>query len=212
MTNFSWPIPQTTLTASGYSVNLNVDRELYLTVANLGPTYGGGDVTISASWQDSSGAGQTVSVVAGGSFGPAPVSIRTLQITGSGASIIGVISSSKTTPESLLATAVLANVKGAVTVYVQDPNSKDNYPVQFTPSTSSTTIPASGILRGIFYPTAAGTYFIVYDGSDVYLGKATPDDITNGTGQIEFAIPVQSGKTIACSNNGVCFPGVITPS
>ena len=112
MTNFSWSIPQTTLTASGYSVNLNVDRELYLTIANLGPTYGGGDVTISASWQDSSGAGQTATVIAGSTFGPSLITVRTFSVSGSGALIIGTLSSSKVSPESLLASAV--NVSGTV--------------------------------------------------------------------------------------------------
>ena len=112
MANFSWPIPQTTLTASGYSVNLNVDRELYLTIANLGPTYGGGDVTISASWQDSSGAGQTATVIAGSSFGPSLITVRTFSVSGAGALIIGTLSSSKVSPESLLASAV--NVSGTV--------------------------------------------------------------------------------------------------
>ena len=112
MANFSWPIPQTTLTASGYSVNLNVDRELYLTIANLGSTYGGEDVTISASWQDSSGAGQTATVIAGSSFGPSLITVRTFSVSGSGALIIGTLSSSKVSPESLLASAV--NVSGTV--------------------------------------------------------------------------------------------------
>ena len=112
MTNFSWSIPQTTLTASGYSVNLNVDRELYLTIANLGPTYGGGDVTISVSWQDSSGAGQTATVIAGSSFGPSLITVRTFSVSGAGALIIGTLSSSKVSPESLLASAV--NVSGTV--------------------------------------------------------------------------------------------------
>ena len=117
MTNFSWPIPQTTLTASGYSVNLNVDRELYFTLANLGLPYGGGNVTVTASWQDSSGAGQTATVIPGSSFGPALILVRTLQITGFvdavptgiGAQIIGVLSSSPVNPESLLARAVYVN-------------------------------------------------------------------------------------------------------
>ena len=117
MANFSWPIPQTTLTASGYSVNLNVDRELYLTVANLGLPYGGGNIPITASWQDSSGAGQTATIIPGSSFGPAPILVRTLQITGFvdavpagiGAQIIGVLSSSPVNPESLLARAVYVN-------------------------------------------------------------------------------------------------------
>ena len=112
MANFSWPIPQTTLTASGYSVNLNVDRELYLTIANLGPTYGGGNVTISASWQDSSGAGQTATVIAGSTFGPSLITVRTFSVSGAGALIIGTLSSSKVSPESLLASAV--NVSGTV--------------------------------------------------------------------------------------------------
>ena len=112
MANFSWLIPQTTLTANGYSVNLNVDRELYLTIANLGPTYGGGNVTISASWQDSSGAGQTATVIAGSTFGPSLITVRTFSVSGSGALIIGTLSSSKVSPESLLASAV--NVSGTV--------------------------------------------------------------------------------------------------
>ena len=117
MKNFSWPIPQTTLTASGYSVNLNVDRELYFTLANLGLPYGGGNVTVTASWQDSSGAGQTATVIAGSSFGPTLILVRTLQITGFvdavpagiGAQIIGVLSSSPVNAESLLARAVYVN-------------------------------------------------------------------------------------------------------
>ena len=216
MANFSWLIPQTTLTASGYSVNLNVDRELYLTIANLGSTYGGEDVTISASWQDSTGAGQKVSIVAGGSFGPAFVSIRTLQITGSGASVVGEISSSKTTAESLLATAVLANVKGATTVYVQDPNSNNNYPIQFTPTGASQTIPASGILRGFCIPVDSGLYTISIGGVNITLGKAAPGDISTPTATIPYAIPVQKGKSIQILPSGNpswnSTPGVITPS
>ena len=220
MANFSWSIPQTTLTASGYSVNLNVDRELYLTIANLGPTYGGGDVTISASWQDSSGAGQTATVIAGGNYGPTLISIRTLQISGVGASIVGELSSSKVSADSLLASTVLISSKSSVDVVVEDSTTSSKYPVTFNPSSGSTTIPASGIYRfGLtstvngpinlslsYQPAGSTDKYIILIG----LYKYTP---VAGVGNALLGeIPVIAGDSLYPGNDTQVLWGLITPS
>ena len=105
MANFSWAIPQSVVGANGIRVNLMADRCLYITVANLGPDYGGADTTVTVSWKDSTGAGQTATIISGSSFGPAQTEIRVLDIYGEGAVVIGSLATSPVSPESLIASA-----------------------------------------------------------------------------------------------------------
>ena len=105
MANFSWAIPQSVVGANGIRVNLMADRCLYITIANLGPDYGGADTTVTVSWKDSTGAGQTATIISGSSFGPAQTEIRVLDIYGEGAVVIGSLATSPVSPESLIASA-----------------------------------------------------------------------------------------------------------
>jgi hypothetical protein len=106
---FSYTIPQQTLGASGFSVNLNLDRPLYLTLANLSAS-GGPSVTIKLG--NSAGNSQTFTCQAGSVIGPLPWTFRTISITGSGATVIGIVSTSKVNAETLLAMSV--SIQGTV--------------------------------------------------------------------------------------------------
>lgn len=99
---YSYFITQETLGPDGKIINLNVDRRLHLTIANLAPT--GPLVTVVIG--ESSGNTQTFTVNGGAVLGPAVATIRTVQITGEGATIFGILSSSPVNQESLLAMSV----------------------------------------------------------------------------------------------------------
>ena len=100
---FSYSINQQTLGAAGFSVNLNLDRPLYLTLANLSAS---GGPTITLTLGNSAGNSQTFTCQAGAVIGPLPWTFRTVTVTGSGATIIGIASTSPVNRETLLAMAV----------------------------------------------------------------------------------------------------------
>ncbi len=108
--SFSRFIPQTTLGPNGLSDNFDLDRSLYLTLANLGT------VSVTVSVQNSSGVGPTLTVIPGQTLGPLELIVRTWSISGVGGVILGIFTSppTKVNREALLAMNLNATIPATV--------------------------------------------------------------------------------------------------